>query len=87
MDILAAHHLARKFDISTAAIAILSILKDKGPQPLSNLANALGYTASALTSTADLLTRRGLALRQPSTGDRRVQFLTLTEAGENVIPS
>lgn len=50
------------------------------PAPMSELADALACDRSYVTSLADQLEERGLAVRAPGV-DRRIKLLELTEAG------
>lgn len=52
--------------------------------PIARLARAAAFTTGGYTKVADKLVARGLARRVPSTADRRVIFLELTDAGLRV---
>ena len=52
-----------------------------GPLPMGELAARMACDASNVTGVSDRLEARGLLLRGPSPGDRRVKVLTLTDDG------
>lgn len=56
------------------------------PVPQVRLAKRMGLTRGAITKLADRLVARGLILRQGDALDGRVQALTLTRAGEALVP-
>jgi MarR family transcriptional regulator, transcriptional regulator for hemolysin len=55
----------------------------KSPQPLSQseLADRLAVEGATMVSMVDRLVKAGLVVREPSTTDRRVKHVVLTEAG------
>ncbi|MGI5206697.1 MarR family winged helix-turn-helix transcriptional regulator [Spirillospora sp. CA-108201] len=54
-----------------------------GPAPMRQLADWLSCEPSNVTGIVDGLERRGLVIRRPTPGDRRVKHVVLTEAGEH----
>ncbi|SNR98721.1 MarR family winged helix-turn-helix transcriptional regulator [Actinomadura mexicana] len=54
-----------------------------GPAPMRRLADWLSCEPSNVTGIVDGLERRGLVIRRPTPGDRRVKHVVLTEAGEH----
>lgn len=84
MDIITATRLARKHNISTTAVAVITCIDRLGPSKLSHVAKTIGLTGATITSIADTLTRRGLAQRQATT-DRRAWLLTLTSEGSKIV--
>jgi MarR family transcriptional regulator for hemolysin len=55
----------------------------KSPTPLSQseLADRLGVEGATMVAMVDRLVKAGLVFREPSTTDRRVKRVVLTEAG------
>jgi MarR family transcriptional regulator for hemolysin len=55
----------------------------RAPQPLSQseLAESLAVEGATMVAMVDRLVKAGLAVREPSTTDRRVNLVRLTEAG------
>lgn len=52
------------------------------PQPMSEIAAAIGCGPSNLTGIIDKLEARGYVKRRPGEGDRRVKEVSLTRAGQ-----
>lgn len=61
---------------------IMYLLKQDGPQKMSELATALHITAGAVTTASDILIQNGYLTRIRDQQDRRVVRLALTEKGE-----
>jgi DNA-binding MarR family transcriptional regulator len=60
---------------------MLSYLRSYSPSPVSELHRVFGIKRSTLTSMLDRLASRGWLARSPSTRDRRVILVSLTEGG------
>lgn len=58
-----------------------ALLQLASPLPMNELAALLACDNSNVTGLIDRLEARGLVTRQPSTHDRRVKHVVLTEAG------
>lgn len=58
---------------------------DEGSTTASQLANALSFSQSTITSIVDRLVKRDLVKREKSTKDKRQVFLLLTESGSNLL--
>jgi len=58
----------------------------RAPHPLSQseLADSLGVEGATMVAMVDRLVKAGLALREPSTTDRRVNRVLLTDAGNHL---
>lgn len=67
-----------------AALMLLAGAEDRR-LPMSKLAQELGMTSGGFTKLADRLAREGLIDRRNSSGDRRVVYATLTDAGERTV--
>lgn len=61
-----------------------ALLHLAAPLPMNELAARLSCDNSNVTGLIDRLEVRGLVTRQPSSDDRRVKHLVLTEAGRRV---
>ncbi|MFC0098866.1 MarR family winged helix-turn-helix transcriptional regulator [Micromonospora marina] len=61
------------------------LLAARGPLRTVDLATAIDVHPSTVTRTCDRLVRRGLVARRQGTTDRRVAWLTLTEAGRDLV--
>jgi MarR family transcriptional regulator for hemolysin len=58
--------------------------KAKSPLSQSELAERLAVEGATMVSMVDRLVKAGLVRREPSTTDRRVKHVALTEAGERL---
>ena len=81
--------LSRQFDAALAAVGgsrpswlVLLSLKTAGHRTQGELAEAVGIRQPTLSHHLDAMEREGLVRRERSEGNRRVQHVTVTEAGE-----
>ena len=70
--------------ISPQQSMAIGTLKPGEPMPMSALADALHCDNSNITGIVDRLEAAGLAERRPSSRDRRVKAVVLTEKGERM---
>ncbi len=73
--------LTAEFDLSPAQCHVLHLIEPDQPVPMGQIAESLACDASNVTGLVDRLESRGLVRRQPSSGDRRIKVLELTQAG------
>jgi DNA-binding MarR family transcriptional regulator len=73
--------LAAEFDLSAAQCHVLHLIEPNQPVAMGQIAESLACDASNVTGLVDRLESRGLVRRQPSSGDRRIKVLELTQAG------
>jgi MarR family transcriptional regulator, 2-MHQ and catechol-resistance regulon repressor len=79
---------ARSLDdtgLTLTQFAVLEALYHLGPMPLSDVAEKVLTTGGNLTMVAGNLEKQGLAKRQPSPEDKRVQIVALTPKGKSLI--
>ena len=81
--------LTREFDAALAAVGgsrptwlVLLSLKTEGHRTQGELAHAVGIRQPTLSHHLDGLERDGLVRRERTADNRRVQHVTVTEAGE-----
>ena len=81
--------LSREFDAALAAVGgsrptwlVLLSLKTEGHRTQGELADAVGIRQPTLSHHLDGLERDGLVRRDRTADNRRVQHVTVTEAGE-----
>jgi MarR family transcriptional regulator, 2-MHQ and catechol-resistance regulon repressor len=79
--IYAGRHLAGT-SLTLTQFAVLEALYHLGPMSLSDIAQKILTTGGNLTMVAGNLEKRGLAHRQKSPEDRRVQIVVLTAKGK-----
>jgi MarR family 2-MHQ and catechol resistance regulon transcriptional repressor len=72
-------------NLTLTQFAVLEALYHLGPMSLSDIARKVLTTGGNLTMVAGNLERRGLAKRQPSPEDKRVQIVVLTPKGKLLI--
>lgn len=72
-------------EISASQTYLLEWLECRGPQKVSDLAEALGTTMSAVTALTDKLSACGYVVRQRSDEDRRVVYIHITEKGSQCL--
>jgi MarR family transcriptional regulator, organic hydroperoxide resistance regulator len=73
--------LAAELQLSPAQCHVLHLIEPGRPVPMGRLAETLACDASNVTGLVDRLESRGLVRRRPSSEDRRVKVLDLTETG------
>ncbi|MCS7462658.1 MarR family transcriptional regulator [Paenibacillus doosanensis] len=77
-----------KFDekgMTSAQGFVLEKLESEGPLKVSQMAEAMCYTAGAITSLADKLLSAGYVERERDDEDRRVVYLRITEEGRKML--
>jgi DNA-binding MarR family transcriptional regulator len=72
--------------LTPAQARVLLALHFQGPLTQAALAIQTGVDPSTLVSTLDIMERDGIALREPSPGDRRAHLVTLTSLGQRRVP-
>ena len=70
--------------ISIIQTRLLGVLRDRTPT-MNELATLLGLDKSSATGLVDRAERRGLVTRVPSSSDRRVVLVDLTDAGRALV--
>jgi DNA-binding MarR family transcriptional regulator len=83
------HAFARKLedrDVTVAEWVLLRELYDVDTIAPSRLAARMGMTRGAITKLADRLIAKGLVSREANPEDGRAQTLTITPAGQALIP-
>ena len=87
MDSVTAH--ARKdiaqHGLTPSEFAVLELLYHKGPLPHGEVAARVLLTIASISHVVDCLEKQELVERAPCPQDRRVSYVTLTEAGREKI--
>ena len=73
-----------KFDITVEQFHVLRYVR-RGPNSMSELAVAKNISRPAISQAVDVLVKKGLLTRVPSSTDRRVIELALTGAGNALL--
>jgi DNA-binding MarR family transcriptional regulator len=74
----------RPYDLTAQQVWLLAELPERDGLPIGALAEAMQCHGSNVTGMVDRLEARGLVSRQPSTADRRVKYVELTDEGRAV---
>ncbi|MBE0467003.1 MAG: MarR family transcriptional regulator [Candidatus Desulforudis sp.] len=72
-------------EMTQSQFAVCKLVKQHGRLSVSELAESLGVSLSAVTVTADKLCRAGLLERRRDSEDRRVVWLMLTGEGDRAV--
>lgn len=75
---------AAEHDLSIVQTRLLGVLRDRKPT-MNELAKLLELDKSSVTGLVDRAERRGLVRRVPSTDDRRVVLVSLTDRGHSLV--
>ena len=75
---------AGEHGISVTQTRLLGVLRDRTPT-MNELATLLGLDKSSATGLVDRAERRGLVRRAPSSADRRVVLVELTDPGRALV--
>ncbi|MGV8840419.1 MAG: MarR family winged helix-turn-helix transcriptional regulator [Bauldia sp.] len=73
--------------VTLARFNVMIVLRDRGPQRMSDIAKSVGIAPRSVTTLVDCLERDGLARRTAHPTDRRATVIELTEKGVNAIGS
>lgn len=73
--------IIRASDLTVSEAHAIEVLGQYGQMNMKNLAIKLGVTTGTTTVTVDRLERKEYAKREPSSQDRRVYLISLTEKG------
>lgn len=76
-----------KYKLTIPQFNVLEVLLNFGSLPLKKISNELNVTGANITCVVDNLEKRELAVRVPSTSDRRIINAKLTEKGRELILS
>jgi len=70
--------------LSLVQLIVLTILEDRGPLPMSRLAETLDVSDASATGIVDRMEKRGLVERGDDPSDRRVVLVGLTSEGAGI---
>ena len=74
-----------KLDLTIDQLKSLILIYSQGKISFKDLAKALDISRSNITGLADRLIQNGLLTRNQDSADRRIQYLTLTDKGREII--
>jgi DNA-binding MarR family transcriptional regulator len=76
--------MSRHYGVTGAQGSVLRSLRDSGPASSAQLSRTLYVKPSTMTGMIDRLEKKGLVVRTPKIGDRRVSIIKLTPEGEEL---
>ena len=76
--------MSRQYGVTGAQGSVLRSLRDSGPASSAQLSRTLYVKPSTMTGLIDRLEIKGLVVRTPKIGDRRVSIIKLTPEGEEL---
>src|SRR5215469_5368679 len=74
----------RPFGLELRHFSVLIILADRGPTLQRDLVTETGWDKAGIMRVVDDLEERGLVVRKPVAGDRRVRMVEITTRGRKV---
>ena len=77
--------LSRDYPVSPSQLELLSAVHSVQPVSFKDLAQQLCLTPGAVSQLAESLEAQGYIGRHADTGDRRVQLLQVTDAGQKLL--
>jgi DNA-binding MarR family transcriptional regulator len=72
-------------DLTVAQLRVLLVLHTQGPSRMSSIASVLGIALPTATGVVDNLVRKGLAIREADSQDRRLVICRLSPEGQGLI--
>src|SRR6185312_6623236 len=82
-----AHKPSEKHGLNPTEFAVLELLHHKGRQPIQKIGQKILLRSGSMTYVVDKLEKRGLLERVYCEEDRRVTYMSITPAGEEIIQS
>jgi DNA-binding MarR family transcriptional regulator len=79
---LVVRHLVDRQGVSPAAMVVLSMLDDAGPQRVTVLATAAGVSQPSMSQLVQRLEQQGLVTRVSDPDDGRAALIGITDAGK-----
>lgn len=71
--------------LNTTEFAVLELIYSKGDQPIQQIGVKVLIASSSITYVVDKLEKKKLLKRKPCPNDRRVTYVSITEAGTNLM--
>jgi DNA-binding MarR family transcriptional regulator len=72
-------------DLTVAQLRVMLALQDSGPSRMSSIASMLNIALPTATGIVDNLVRKGLAVREADSQDRRLVICKLSTVGQKLI--
>lgn len=71
--------------LNPTEFAVLELIYSKGDQPIQKIGVKVLIASSSITYVVDKLEKKNLLVRKPCPNDRRVTYVSITEAGTNLM--
>lgn len=78
-------HIATAVDLCPSDVRILECLLQEGPSPVNNIGEQVLLTSGSMSTAVERLKRRGLVAKQADRMDRRIQLVSLTRDGYQLV--
>ena len=82
-----AHKPIEKYKLNPTEFAVLELLYHKGQQPIQKIGQKILLRSGSMTYVVDKLEKRGLLERVFCEKDKRVTYMSITQAGVDLISS
>ncbi|WP_301107130.1 MarR family winged helix-turn-helix transcriptional regulator [Sporosarcina sp.] len=75
----------KKTGLNPTEFAVLELIYNKGDQPIQKIGVKVLIASSSITYVVDKLEKKNLLKRKPCPDDRRVTYVSITEAGTDLM--
>lgn len=75
----------KQLGLNTTEFAVLELIYSKGDQPIQKIGVKVLIASSSITYVVDKLEKKNLLKRKPCPNDRRVTYVSITEAGTDLM--
>lgn len=82
-----AHRTSEKHGLNPTEFAVLELLHHTGRQPIQKIGQKILLRSGSMTYVVDKLEKRGLLERVNCEADKRVTYMSITTAGEELMIS
>ena len=82
-----AHTLIEQYGLNPTEFGVLELLYHRGRQPIQKIGQKILLRSGSMTYVVDKLEKRGFLERVFCTEDKRVTYISITEAGVELIES
>ena len=82
-----AHQLIDKYGLNPTEFGVLELLYHRGRQPIQKIGSKILLRSGSMTYVVDKLEKRGFLERVFCAEDKRVTYISITEAGVELIES
>lgn len=80
-----ANKLIETYELNPTEFAVLELLYHKGRQPIQKIGQKILLRSGSMTYVVDKLEKKGLLERVFCTEDKRITYMSITQAGKDLI--